>query len=451
VKVTIVGGGSSMFVPGLLRRFLRSPSFRGGLLTLMDVDGGRLAVMDALARRLVESERSDLAVESTLDRREALADADFVIVAISVGGMAAWAQDIEIPARHGVFMHIADSIGPGGIMRAFRHVPVMAAIAEECAEVAPDAWILNYTNPATVNTMALLTVPGVRSLSLCSCTMYATDRDWLAEQAGVAPDELMLPPLVGGINHCAGIVELRARDGRDLLPEVRTRATEPVVRFALDAYGVFPYCWAHWVEFYPQLQRLEEPYAGRAQGLAMRYGRRIYDMEEQGRRASRWEELAAEWTQEGSPTEVSLAALPEGPEDQGIEVVDLIDAIVQHQNRVFILNLPNGNAIPNLPEDSVVEVLALAGGYGVRALQTGPLPEALAAHLRQHLACQQATLEAGLSGDRESALQALLLDPLVSATLDLDGTVALLDDLLEANAPHLPAFGAAERARSSLA
>jgi alpha-galactosidase len=281
--------------------------------------------------------------------------------------------------------------------------------------------------------------------------MYATDRDWLAEQAGVAPDELMLPPLVGGINHCAGIVELRARDGRDLLPEVRTRATEPVVRFALDAYGVFPYCWAHWVEFYPQLQRLEEPYAGRAQGLAMRYGRRIYDMEEQGRRASRWEELAAEWTQEGSPTEVSLAALPEGPEDQGIEVVDLIDAIVQHQNRVFILNLPNGSAISNLPEDSVVEVLALAGGYGVRALQTGPLPEALAAHLRQHLACQQATLEAGLSGDRESALQALLLDPLVSATLDLDGTVALLDDLLEANAPHLPAFGAAERARSSLA
>jgi alpha-galactosidase/6-phospho-beta-glucosidase family protein len=173
-------------------------------------------------------------------------------------------------------------------------------------------------------------------------------------------------------------------------------------------------------------------------------------MEEQGRRASRWQNLAAEWTQDGSQTEVSLAALPEGPEDQGIEVVDLIDAIVQHQNRVFILNLPNGGAIPNLPEDSVVEVLSLAGGYGVRALQGGPLPEALAAHLRQHLACQRATLEAGLSGDRESALRALLLDPLVSATLDLDGTVALLADLLEANAPHLPAFASTERVSSPL-
>ena len=149
VKVTVVGGGSSMFVPLLLRRFLQAPSMRGGTLTLMDVDAGRLAVMDSLARALVENEGADLTIESTTDQRASLAGADFVIISIAVGGMAAWEDDIEIPARYGIFMHIADSIGPGGIARALRNLPVIESIAKDTAEVAPGAWILNYTNPAT--------------------------------------------------------------------------------------------------------------------------------------------------------------------------------------------------------------------------------------------------------------------------------------------------------------
>ena len=147
LKVTIVGGGSSMFVPLLLRRFLAAPCMRGGTLALMDVDAGRLAVMDSLARALVENEGADLTIESTTDQRESLVGADFVIISIAVGGMASWEDDIEIPGRHGIFMHIADSIGPGGIMRAFRNLPVIESVARDTAEVAPGAWILNYTNP----------------------------------------------------------------------------------------------------------------------------------------------------------------------------------------------------------------------------------------------------------------------------------------------------------------
>ena len=131
LKVTIVGGGSSMFVPLLLRRFLAAPCMRGGTLALMDVDAGRLAVMDSLARALVENEGADLTIESTTDQRESLVGADFVIISIAVGGMASWEDDIEIPGRHGVFMHIADSIGPGGIMRAFRNLPVIESIARD--------------------------------------------------------------------------------------------------------------------------------------------------------------------------------------------------------------------------------------------------------------------------------------------------------------------------------
>src|SRR5579862_1148047 len=125
-KVTIIGGGSSIFVPALIRGFIRSPVMAGGVVTLMDVNESRVRVMEALAQRMIESEGVDLAVEYTLDQRSSLRDANWVIVAISVGGLAAWDNDIEIPGRYGLFNEVADSTGPGGIMRAFRNVPVLA-------------------------------------------------------------------------------------------------------------------------------------------------------------------------------------------------------------------------------------------------------------------------------------------------------------------------------------
>ena len=182
VSIAVIGGGSSMFVPGLVRRLIEIPCFDGAELRLMDIDDRRLAVMESLATQLVAAEGRKLAVTSKTDRLRALRGVDFVISAISVGGMAAWANDIEVPARYGVFMHIADSIGPGGIFRALRNTPVVAAVAREVAEVAPGALLLNYTNPASVNAMAMADYP-VRSASLCSCSPMSLNRQWLAGMA----------------------------------------------------------------------------------------------------------------------------------------------------------------------------------------------------------------------------------------------------------------------------
>jgi alpha-galactosidase len=440
VKVTVVGGGSSMFVPLLLRRFLQAPSMRGGTLTLMDVDAGRLAVMDSLARALVENEGADLTIESTTDQRASLAGADFVIISIAVGGMAAWEDDIEIPARYGIFMHIADSIGPGGIARALRNLPVIESIAKDTAEVAPGAWILNYTNPATAVAHVLRDVAGVRFISLCSCTGYPTDPAWLSEQVGLPADELMTPVPVAGLNHCAGITELRLRDGTDALPLVRARTQDEVVRFALDSFGMLPYCWAHWVEFFPQLQRLTEPYTGRAQGLSMLHGRRIYVMDEQRERAQGWSDLAARWAEPEHRHEARVASMPHGPEDAGIEVVDVIESIVENRGNRFIVNVANHGSIPNLPDDAIVEVPAIIDGYGVHTLAVGALEQGLASHLNRHWTVQQLTVQAALSGDRATARQALLLDPLVEASLTLEDVDRLLDELLAANARFLPRF-----------
>ena len=440
-KVTIIGGGSSSFVPLLVRRLMQSPVLGSSQVTLMDVDEGRLSVMQSLADKLIANEHSELRVTSTTDQRASLAGADFVIAAISVGGMDAWANDLEIPGRHGIVMHVGDSVGPGGIMRAFRNAPVLAEVARNAAEVAPDAWVFNYTNPAPIEALAMrAAAPQVRSYALCSCTGHPSSRQWLAQQAGVEPDRIAMPPVVAGINHCASIQQLRLTDGTDAMPLVRERATEPIVKWVLDRYGVLPYCWSHWTEFFPQMQRLEEPYAGTAQGVSMRYGITTHDMAYERSRVRGLEQLAETWTAEGAAP-VTLADLPKGDEDEGIEVIDLIEAIVDNGNITLVVNAPNEGTIPNLPDEAIVEVNAQINAYGIRPIQTGPLPETLASHLRRFYDFQQQVVLAALSGDREQALHAFMLDPNTASRLDLDQTRTMMDELLEANAQHLPLFG----------
>jgi alpha-galactosidase len=337
-------------------------------------------------------------------------------------------------------MHVADSVGPGGILRAFRNAPVLAEVARNCAEVAPHAWVFNYTNPAPVEALAMrVAAPDVRSYALCSCTGHPSSPEWLAEQVGVEPGRIAMPPVVAGINHCAAVTALRLTDGTDAMPLVRERATQPIVRWALDRYGVLPYCWSHWVEFFPQMQRLEAPYAGRAQGVQMRYGITTHDMDYERARVRSLEELAATWTAPDAGP-VTLADLPVGDEDWGIEVIDLIEAIVANGNRTMVVNAPNEGAIPNLPDGAIVEVNAQINAYGIRPIATGPLPDQLAAHLRRYVDFQRQVVAAALSGDREQALHAFVLDPNTASNLDIDQTNALMNEMLEANAAHLPLF-----------
>jgi alpha-galactosidase len=446
-KVTIIGGGSSIFVPGLIRGFIRSPIMQGGTVTLMDVNEGRVRVMEALAQRLIDSEGAALTVEHSLDQRDSLRDANFVIVAIAVGGPRAWENDIEIPGRYGLFAQIADSTGPGGIMRAFRNVPVLVSVARNVAEVgAPDAWILNYTNPAPVQTLAMNSVPGVNHISLCSCTGYPANPEWLAERVGVDADEIAMPPIVGGINHCAGVTALRLKDGTDALALAHERVTHPVERWVLDTYGVLPYCWLHWVEFHPQMQDLTEPYEGVAQGLEMRFGLHIYRMADEQARAQKWEDLAKEWAAPDAAP-VRLDDLPLGEQDKGIEVIGVMEAIALNRNEVYIVNTTNNGAIPNLPTDAVVEVPALVNRSGVHPLHVGPLSDTLASHLSMYCNAQRMMARAALSGDRQDALHAFLLDPLVQKSLSIEDTQAMLDELLAVNASMLPQF---ERAAAAL-
>lgn len=436
-KITIIGGGSSTFVPQLMRLFLGSEPLRGSTIVLMDIDADRLAVMDKLCSILVEREGADLTIESTADQRQALTGADFVITAISAGGMDAWEKDIEIPARHGVYMTIGDSVGPGGIMRAFRHIPVLASVADDMAEVAPGAWLFNYSNPVSAIMTALKRHrPEVQSVGLCSCPSITRNPRYLAQWAGVDPSQLVLPAPAAGINHCAFMLDARLTDGRSAFPLILAHIDNPVQRWMLETYGVLPYCWSHVTEFFPMMSHLAEPYRGTLQGLEMLYGLHVHDMTHERARMQRWEQVVKAWSS-GEDEDVSLDVLPKA---EAIEVVKVIEALMTNRKTLFGLNVLNRGAITNLPDDAVVEVTSLVDGYGVRPVHVGALPAPLAATLRQHIAVQQLTAEAGLTGSYRTALQAFVHDPQTQARLTLDQIRTLLDEMLAAHRPHLPQF-----------
>jgi alpha-galactosidase/6-phospho-beta-glucosidase family protein len=174
----------------------------------------------------------------------------------------------------------------------------------------------------------------------------------------------------------------------------------------------------------------------------MRYGITMHDMDEQRARYDELAELTGAWTAPDAAP-VALSDLPFGDEEEGIEVIAIIEAIVANRTEVHVVNARNDGAISNLPDDAVVEVLAEVNGYGVMPLRSGALPEALAAHLRHYVAVQKQMVKAALSGERRDVLHAFLLDPMTQSKLDLEQTESMLDEMLAANTAYLPRFARA--------
>lgn len=437
-KITIIGGGSTTFVPPLLKMFIDSAPLRDSTIVLMDINAQRLELMQAVAHRLITQAGSDLKVETSVNRRQALSGADFVIASIAVGGFDMYECDLEIPARYGIFTMGGETVGPGGLLHACRHIPVLVDICREIEEVAPDAWLFSYTNPDTCVMMALERVSSVRKVALCTCSAIPRRAQKLARETGLSAEDLVVPALAGGLNHCPVILELRLKDGRDAFPLALPRIKKPLVKFFLERYNVLPYCPGHWTEFYLGHTRLAEPYQGHVQGLKLMYGRRVRDMARHRKRVREWEQAAKRWLAEDEELdEVFQIRLTEG---EGIEVVDVIEALVENRNEIHAVVTKNRGAIPNLPFNAVVEVSAVVGGYGIHPVHVGPLPEPIAANLRQHIDVFELVVEAALTGDRKVALDALLLDAQTSAVLTPPETEKMLNEMVEAEVDFLPQF-----------
>ncbi len=449
-KISVIGGGSTVFGPQFISLLTKSTTLRGSTISLMDVNAERVELMCGLGRAAARKAGVDLTFEPTTDRRESLKGADFVIFVAPIGGIDMRAEDIEVPARHGVYSMGGETVGPATMFRAFRHLPVMQETCKEMEELCPEAWFFSYTNPATPVQMALKRVTPIKMVFLCTCSAMPRRPKFLADKAGVEPGELAMPAIVGGLNHCAAIMKLNLKDGRDALPMILERLENPIEKEILGRYGVLPYCTSHWVEFYHRYLQLGEPYEGRLQGLKLRHYR-VRDMDHDRKRAGVWEEdvraiIAADEAGDdvddvtrGSKEQAELLEKVLVP-GEAVEVVDIIEGIIENRNAIHAVVLINGGAIPNLQPDAAVEISAVVGANGVFPLQVGPLPEPVAMNMRHHVDYYRMIADASLAGSRKMALDALLEDPVTSAKLDSAATEKLFDEMMELEKDYLPQF-----------
>jgi alpha-galactosidase len=437
-RITIIGGGSTTFVPPLIDLLIKSKSLGESTVILMDMNPQRLELMHDVCNRFVEQKASSLTIESTTDRRAALTGADFVLISIASGGFDTYEHDLEIPARYGIFTFGGETVGPGGLLHACRHIPILVDICREIEEVAPDAWLFNYTNPDTCILMALERLSSLKKISLCTCSSIVRNADQLAREIGLSPEDLVMPALAGGLNHCAAVLKLNLKDGRDAFPAALKYIKKPIAKFFLERYNLIPYGAGHWTEFFPGITRLAEPYSGHVQGLNLKYGRKVRDMSAHRKRVGDWEgaaQLYLDGHGESDPVFRSRLTTREG-----IEVVDVIESLIENKNEIHAVVTRNRGAIPNLPYDAVVEVSSVVSGYGINPVHVGPLPEPIAANFRQHIDVFELVVQAALTGDRKVALDALLLDLQTSAVLTPSETEKMLDEMISAEADFLPQF-----------
>jgi alpha-galactosidase len=430
--VALIGAGSMVFARTLVGDILSFPELADSSLRLMDVDEARLERTERVARAMVDNEGLDADVVATTDRREALADADYVLNMINVGGREPFENEIRIPLRYGVEQAIGDTIGPGGIFRALRTIPTLLDIAADVEELCPDALFLNYTNPMTILCWTLFEATDVETVGLCHSVQHTVEA--VADYLDLPADEI--DHWVAGINHLAWLLELE-HEGEDLTPRLRAAADEEAIyrqdtaRFEmLKHFGAFPTESSHHLSEYVPYFRTDpetieeltgERYAGRMATASYLQG----------------------WTERTAERETTL---DDDLGDVGVERSEeyasrLIHSIETDTPRRFNLNVSNEtNAIEGFPTDAPVEVPCLVDGSGVHPCSVGELPVELAAFDRQHLAVYELVVRAALDHDRDALHRAMKLDPLTAAACTLDEIHELTEELLAANDAYLPDF-----------
>jgi alpha-galactosidase len=435
-KICLVGAGSTVFAQNILGDVLSTPSDHDYVISLFDIDPERLKTSEIVARRICEALKlGSVRIEATLDRRQALKDADFVILMMQVGGYKpATATDFEVPKKYGLRQTIADTLGIGGIFRGLRTIPVLEAICRDMEEVCPDALLMQYVNPMAINCWAIREIaPSIRSVGLCHSVQHTAGH--LANCLGESIDDIDY--VSAGINHVAFFLkyEKRHADGRreDLYPRLMALAAEGKVpaddrvRFdVLKRLGHFvTESSEHFSEYTSWYIKGQRPQ------LVDQFN---IPLDEYIRRC---EEQIADWH--------ALRKELEG--DRPIEVcrsneyaAGIIHAAVTGKPALIYGNVPNNGLIENLPPECVVEVPCHVDRNGIQPTRIGRIPSQLAAVMRLSISVQELTVEAALTGKRDRIYQAALLDPHTSAELSPDEIWHMVDDLIEAHGNLLPAY-----------
>ena len=418
VKIAVVGGGST-YTPELIDGFARRPErLPIDELVLLDIDPTRLEIVGGLARRMLQRLGWGGRLVTTSDRDAAIDGADYVIVQLRVGGQAARLVDETLPQRFGTIGQ--ETTGAGGFAKALRTVPVVLDLAELTARrAAKGAWIVDFTNPVGIVTQALLD-DGHRAIGLCNVAIGL--QRTMAAHFNVPPDSVELEHV--GLNHLSWERAVRV-DGVDRLPALLDGEGDWIARemgFPVElirALGAIPSYYLHYYYLTDEILRGQRDGNTRAQEV-MAIETRLLEM-----------------YKDPNLTEKPALLATRGGAFYSEAAAQLIASLNDGASDVQVVDVRNEGALPDLPDDAVVEVPARIDRDGAHPLPLAPLAPELRGLVQQVKAFEQLTIAAARSGDEATALRGLMANPLVARW-----SVArpLLDALLEANQRYLPRF-----------
>jgi 6-phospho-beta-glucosidase len=418
LKIAVVGGGST-YTPELIEGFTRRPDrLPIDELVLLDIDAERLEIVGGLAQRMLDALDWTGRLVLTGDRDSAIDGADYVLVQLRVGGQAARLVDETLPLRFGTIGQ--ETTGAGGFAKALRTVPLVLELAEQTARrAAPGAWLVDFTNPVGIVSQALLD-EGHRAIGLCNVAIGL--QRMLAKRFDVAPERVELEHV--GLNHLTWERAVRV-DGRDRLPELLERDGDELadhLGFPVElvrALGALPSYYLRYYYLTDEVVRQQRDGRSRAQ--------EVIDIE--ARLLEMYKDQA-------------LAEKPALLEDRGgayysEAAAQLIASLHDGTGDVQVVDVRNDGALADLPPDAVVEIPARIDRDGAHPLALAPLAPEMGGLVEEMKAFETLTIEAARSGDRRTALRALLANPLVRGR---SNPAELLGALLEANRKHLPRF-----------
>jgi alpha-galactosidase/6-phospho-beta-glucosidase family protein len=437
-RIAFVGGGSYQWGPKLIQDVALNEELRGGTLVLHDINGEALQDMYDWGTRALDAAETHLKLEKTRLLEEALRGADFVVLSISTGGLDATALDLEIPARYGVVQTVGDTVGPGGLFRGLRNIPVVVEIARSMEEYCPHAVLLNLTNPLTVLTRTVTKATSIKAVGLChelfnTLGMLSTMFD--------VPEEA-INARVAGVNHFIWVTDVSVH-GRNVTDEAFRRIsggeareislsdadgdTDPFTNtwgFRTELCRLYGYLPAagdrHLCEFVPGYLRDEKE--------RERLDLRVTTVDVRRERLAADRESVRRMVRGDEP-------IPTGRSRE--EISDIMAAMWTGEDSVNIVNLPNAGQVRDVPLGAVVETYGALNGSGASGIVFGELPPPVAALVHPHVFNQETIVQAGLTGDADLAFRAFLNDPLVGSRPDAR---TMFEKMFEAQREYLPQF-----------
>ena len=438
MKVTFMGAGSTVFAKNVLGDIMSAPALRECEIALYDIDGVRLEesyiMVTALNRNINESRAKVEKYLGVENRKDALRGADFVVNAIQVGLYdPCTIIDFEVPKKYGLRQTIADSNGIGGIFRALRTIPVLKDFTDDMAEVCPNAYFLNYTNPMAQLAGYLGRYTPIKSVGLCH-SVQGCSRN-LLKDLGIEYKE-PLRESIAGINHMGWLLELEDADGNDLYPEIRERAIAILESGKTDHHDLVRYEYIRRLGYYcTESSEHNAEYndffiKSKYPELIERYN---IPLDEYPRRCINQIENWKKDREKYMHDDVTHTRTTE-------YASYIMEAIVTDIPYKIGGNVINNGLIPNLPAEACVEVACLVNKNGIQPCAQKPLPLQLAAMNSAMIGVQLLTIEAAVTQKKETIYQAAMLDPHTSSELSIDEIIRLCDDLIEAHGSYLPKY-----------